>query len=168
MRLAVIQRTLRNFAAEHFLQTHSLSTELKRILRPCFWLAALILHGVRLPQALALLERNSDLATAEFQHVARARHTERAGEHAHIPRDEKISPTLGERTVVRVFVQDCTVRRAVVFCPLVFDVDESPLPATEAEMLQAGELEKVLFGIDHPLRVQVTPSGRCASSTVTA
>lgn len=68
---------------------------------------------------------------------------------------------------MRVFVYDRTVRCAVVFRPLLFYMDECPLAAAEFEVLQAGELEEVLVLIDHPIRVQVTPEGRCVSSTLT-
>ena len=80
----------------------------------------------------------------KFQHVARAGNAERARENAHIARDEEISPVFGKCAVVRVFMQDRAVRRAVILRPLVFDMDERPLPAAELKVLQAGELEEVL------------------------
>ena len=158
-RLTVIERAAWDLAAEHFFEAHRLTAELKRVLRALFRLSALILHRIWLPQALAILEWDSPLIPAKFKHVARARHTERAGENAHIPRDEKVSPAFGERAVVRVFVQDRAIRRAVVFRPLVFDVDERPLPATELQVLQAGKLEKVLVVKVHrllPVPIRVT------------
>ena len=51
--------------------------------------------------------------------------------------------------------------------PLVFNVDEGPLTAAELEVLQAGELEEILLGIGHPIRVQVTPLGSWFSAIVT-
>ena len=64
-------------------------------------------------------------------------------------------------------MQDRAVRRAVILRPLVLDVNERPLAAAELKMLQAGELKEIIPGIDHPIRVQVTPSGSFSSSTVT-
>ena len=66
-----------------------------------------------------------------------------------------------------IFVKDCPVGGAEIFRPLVLNVNERPLAAAELEVLQTGELEEVLVGIDHPIRVQVTPLGSLSSSTVT-
>jgi hypothetical protein len=46
-------------------------------------------------------------------------------------------------------------------------MDQRPLTAAKEEMLDAGELEVVVLLIAHPIRVQVTPAGKLASSTVT-
>ena len=67
---------------------------------------------------------------------------------------------------VRFLVQNRAVHRAVILCPLVLHMDERPLPTAECEMLQTGELEEVLLGVDYPSTLQVTPAGRLASSTV--
>lgn len=64
-------------------------------------------------------------------------------------------------------VEQLTVYRAQIVLPLCFDVDERPLAAAEREMLQAGEREEHFVQTGHPMRVQVTPAGRAASSTVT-
>ena len=66
-----------------------------------------------------------------------------------------------------VFMEDGSICGAEILRPLVFNVNERPLPAAKLEMLQAGELEEVLLGIDHPIRMQVTPLGSLSSSTVT-
>ena len=43
------------------------------------------------------------------------------------------------------------------------------MPPAEGEVLQAGQLEKIFVAINrHPMRVQVMPAGRAASSTETA
>lgn len=68
--------------------------------------------------------------------------------------------------VVRLFVQNRAVHRAVILRPLVLRMDERPLPTAECEMLQTGELEEILLRVDYPSTLQVTPSGRSASSTV--
>ena len=80
---------------------------------------------------------------------------------------EKIAAALGKSIVMDVFMKNCAVRRAEVLLPLVFDVDQRPLAAAELEMLKAGKQEEVLLLVNHPMRVHVTPSGRCASSTFT-
>lgn len=91
-----------------------------------------------------------------------------SGKNAHIPGDEEVSPALGKSTVVGVFVKDRSIGGAEIFRPLVLDIDKRPLAATELEVLQTGELEEILLGINHPIRVQITPSGSFSSSTVTA
>ena len=70
--------------------------------------------------------------------------------------------------VVGAPVEQIALHRAQVFLPLLLQVDQRPLAAAEGKVLQAGELQDILFGIfGHPMRVQVTPAGRAASSTVT-
>ena len=44
---------------------------------------------------------------------------------------------------------------------------ERPLAAAEGKVLKAGEGEKLLLTEVHPIRRQVIPAGRAASSTVT-
>ena len=112
--------------------------------------------------------RGARFSPAEFQHIAGAGHTQCPGKNAHIPGDEEVSPALVKSTVVGVFVKDRSVGGAEIFCPLVLDMDKRPLAAAELEVLQTGELEEILLGINHPIRVQVTPSGSFSSSTVTA
>ena len=112
--------------------------------------------------------RGARFSPAEFQHIAGAGHTQCPGKNAHIPGDEEVSPALGKSTVVGVFVKDRSVGGAEIFRPLVLDIDKRPLAAAELEVLQTGELEEILLGINHPIRVQVTPSGSFSSSTVTA
>ena len=112
--------------------------------------------------------RGARFSPAEFQHITGAGHTQCPGKNAHIPGDEEVSPALGKSTVVGVFVKDRSVGGAEIFRPLVLDIDKRPLAAAELEVLQTGELEEILLGINHPIRVQVTPSGSFSSSTVTA
>lgn len=65
-----------------------------------------------------------------------------------------------------LIVEERTVCGTVVFRPLVFNPNQHPLPAAKFEVLQTGELEKALLRIDQPSRMQATPAGRAASSTV--
>ena len=111
--------------------------------------------------------RGARFSPAEFQHIAGAGHTQCPGKNAHIPGDEEVSPALGKSTVVGVFVEDRPVGGAGIFRPLILNMDERPLAAAELEVLQTGELKEIILGIDHPIRVQVTPSGSFSSSTVT-
>lgn len=65
------------------------------------------------------------------------------------------------------FMENRAVSCAKILRPLLFNVDERPLSAAKFEVLQAGELEQRILGAGHPIRVQVTPAGSFASSTVT-
>ena len=49
-------------------------------------------------------------------------------------------------------VEEFPLHCAQVFFPLLLDVDERPLAAAEGKVLQAGQLEEVLFGVGHPMR----------------
>ena len=130
-------------------------------------LSPLVLHGVWLPQPLPAFERNADLAPVKLQHIAGTGHTQCPGKNTHITGDEEVSPALEKPAVVGVFVEDRSVSGAEIFRPLILNVDERPLAAAELEVLQTGELKEIILGIDHPIRVQVTPSGSFSSSTVT-
>ena len=68
-----------------------------------------------------------------------------------------------------LLMDDLPFDGAQVFLPLLLNMNERPLPAAKEEMLDAGDIQPLLFAICHQLmRVQVTPSGRSASSTVTS
>ncbi len=103
----------------------------------------------------------------KFQNVTGTGNAQGRGEDPHIPGDEQVPPAFTEITVVGVFVENGPVGGAKILRPLVFNVDEGPLAAAELEVLQAGELEEILLGIGHPIRVQVTPLGSWSSATVT-
>ena len=102
-----------------------------------------------------------------FQHITLTGYAQGGGEDADPTGNQPISPALLEAGVVGVFVEDRSVGGAEIFRPLILNMDERPLAAAELEVLQTGKLEEIILGIDHPIRVQVTPSGSFSSSTVT-
>ena len=56
-----------------------------------------------------------------------------------------------------------------VFTPLLFDMDQRPLPRTKAKVLNARQRQEILLAIlSHPMIVQATPCGIAASLIVTA
>ena len=67
---------------------------------------------------------------------------------------------------MRLFVENMPLRCAQVFRPLLFQMDQCPLPGAIGIVLQARQLEPLLFGIAHTMRVQVTPSGISPTVTV--
>jgi len=89
-------------------------------------------------------------------------------EERHATDNQQLAPLFCQLLVVRPLVEDRAVGRPQIFRPLSFQMDQRPLTTALGEVLQAGELQKLLFRIRrYPMRVQVTPAGRAASSTVT-
>ena len=65
-------------------------------------------------------------------------------------------------------MEQASLHGTQVFLPLLFQMDQRPLAAAERKVLDSGEGEEILLTIDgHPMRMQVIPAGREASSTVT-
>lgn len=118
-------------------------------------------------QALLSVEGDPSFRPAEFHHITGAGNTKRRGKDVHVPGDQQVAPSLFLPGIMGLFVHDRSVGGPPIFRPLVFNVDQRPLPAAELEMLEPGELEVVLLWIDHPIRVTVMPAGRADSSTVT-
>ena len=105
----------------------------------------------------------------EFHHVTLAGEAQSVGHDGQAPEDQGIAPPLPGGLVVGPSVEQVPLHRAQVFRPLVFHMDQRPLPPAEGKVLQSGKLEEVLVPVHgHPIRVQVTPAGRASSSTVTA
>ena len=104
----------------------------------------------------------------ELHHVAGPGDSQAGGEDPQPPCHQKVPAFFSEAVVVGVLVEDLPLGGEDVFRPLPLQVDEGPLAAAEGEVLEAGELEKVLLvPAAHERRWQVTPWGRAASSTVT-
>ncbi len=82
--------------------------------------------------------------------------------------DQNVAAALGLLFVVGTPVKQVALHGAEIFRPLPLQVDQGPLAAAEGEVLKAGQGEVVLLRQGaHPMRVQVTPAGRAASSTAT-
>lgn len=71
-------------------------------------------------------------------------------ENSQIMHKNPIRPFLTQPGIVRPFVQELPFGGADVFCPLIFYMDQRPLPATEPEMLDPRKLEIFLLLIRHP------------------
>lgn len=113
------------------------------------------------------MECDSVGRAVKLQHITCTRHPQRSGENPDAPRDKQGSPTLLKPLIVCIFVHQFTVYCAKIVRPLVFHVNQRPLPPAEFEMLDARELEENLLRPVHPIRIHVTPSGNCCVSTVT-
>ena len=83
----------------------------------------------------------------EFHHIACARDPECIGNDAQPPAYDQPAALFGELAVVRPFVQDFPLRRPSVFRPYLLEVDQSPLPAAEGEMLKPRKQKQLFLGI---------------------
>ena len=81
--------------------------------------------------------------------------------------NQSIAPPLPKGGVVGTLMEKLALYGAQIFLPLLFQMDQRPLAAAEGKVLKAGEGEKLLLTEVHPIRRQVIPAGRAASSTVT-
>ena len=70
-----------------------------------------------------------------FQYVALSGYTQLRRIDADAMRNKAVAPPLLKVRVVGIFVEDRTVNGAVVFRPLVLDVDQRPLPPAKPKML---------------------------------
>lgn len=98
--------------------------------------AALILHGIRQPQAVLSGQRYAmRVVAAELHHVALSGQPQRQRLHAQPTDDEQIAPRLAQLLVVRPLVEKISFHRAHVLRPLLLNVNERPLPPAKPEML---------------------------------
>ena len=133
--LAVEQRALADVAAEHFLQAHRLSAELKRVPIAVRRLPALVFDGEGRPEALAAGQAHAVGRAAELQHVAGAGNAQRRRKDPHPARNQQIAPTLKAVLVVRALVEQRAVGRVEIVRPKLLNVNERPLPAAERKVL---------------------------------
>lgn len=164
---AIVERALRDGAAQHFLQTHGLGAQLKLVRLVRLWPAALVLHGKGQPAALLAREGDALWRGAKFDHVALAGQSQGRGGHRQTAENQSIAPPLPKGGVVGTLMEELALYGAQIFLPLLFQMDQRPLAAAEGKVLKAGEGEELLLTEVHPIRRQVIPAGRAASSTVT-
>ena len=135
--LAVVQRPLRDVAAQHGFQAHSLTAELQRVPGILPGAAALILHRIGLPQSLFPDKGNTGIPPVILQNITLPGYPQLCGVDAHPAGDEPVPPAFLEAWVMGVLVGNSSVDGAEILRPLIFDVNEGPLPAAESKMLQA-------------------------------
>ena len=115
--LAVIQSTCLDIRAKHFLQAHSLGTELKFIGTSIIRGTPLVLDGEGMPAAVAAPERNTISSPPELHHIALARNPQYWREYLHAPRQDKVAPALPEIGIMGPLVHQRAIGSAVVLCP---------------------------------------------------
>lgn len=169
MCLAIEERALLYTAAQHFFKTHCLRAKLRRVAVPFLWLAALVLHGEGQPSALPPAQLYAVIAAVIFKHITLPGYAEPARGQANPMEGDHIAALLAKRLIMRSCMQERAVNGTKVLRPLVFDMNQRPLPAAKQEVLQPGKLEIILLVVfARHGRKTTTPSGMAASSTATS
>jgi hypothetical protein len=75
------------------------------------------------------------MSAVKFYYIAAPADSQIGTVNAHIPGDDQVTTLFPERAIVDLFVENLPVHSPNVFCPLLFNVDQSPLTAAEGEML---------------------------------
>ena len=125
-----------------------------------------VLHRHGPPAAVGVLQRDAIWVRPKFHNVAVSTEPQPVADDFHPPRDEQIAPPLALRGVMAAGMFQPPLRSAKVLRPLLFEVDERPLTAAEAKMLDAGHQQVIVRGGHQDILSQLTPSGR-VSDTVT-
>ena len=106
--------------------------------------------------------------TMKFNHVALPGHPQRARLDADSPQNIHVSAALALGVVVGFTVEEIPLHRSQIFCPKLFNMDQRPLATAKGKMLESRKLQPFILAVFHQIiRVQVTPTGRAASSTQT-
>lgn len=158
---------LPEFAAEHLFQADCLSTQLQFIGLVFFWRPPFVFHRKWKPKPFLSVERNAAWVLVKLHYIAFPRNSQRGGGHRKPSKNQCIFPSLPNAFVMGPLVHQVTFYSSQIILPLLLDVDQCPLTATEGKVLYARESEIFLLIVPHPIRTQLTPSGRAASSTLT-
>lgn len=114
--------------------------------------APLVLHREGEPKSFFSVEGYALWVGVELHHITFPGDAQRGRDNGQPPEDQEIAPALPRLLIVGAAVEQIALHRAKIVLPLLFDVDQRPLAAAEGEVLDAGELEEVLLGADHPRR----------------
>jgi len=145
--LAVEQKSAPDFRREHFFQTHCLSAELSLIAMVMLFFAAFVFNGCRQIKPVTIGQLHAIGRSGELDHITHARKPQPIGCHRHGTRGDDPVPRFGEEGIVNSLVHDPALGGQRVFPPLLFHVDERPLPAAKQEVLNAREGQKVVLGV---------------------
>jgi len=136
----------RHRAQKHLLQTDRLTAQLQRVrLRAYSPFAMFVFNGIGAPTPLFSLQGDSLRIPVELHHVTGPLQPEGVGYHPHPPGDEQATPALPPGFIVRGFVLNAPLRGQQVFRPLLFNMDQRPLPPAKGEVLNAGKGEVVVI-----------------------
>ena len=152
-----------NLADQHLLQGHCLRTELQAVGVVLLRGAVFILHRHGEPAALLSLQRDTIRVGAELHHIAGPGQAQPVADDPHAAHRQQVTPLFPKGIVVAPFMQQLPLDGAQVFGPLLFEVNQRPLPPAKAEVLDAGH-QQVVVCIHQDNLSQLTPAGRVSSS----
>ena len=121
---------------QHFFEAESLSTELNFIATVNFRSSALEFNGDNLFRTV--------FAGNEFHNVSMPRKPKPKGVEPERSHGFAISPVF-RLFFMNLLMQVSSFNRQDIFFPSLFQVNQSPLPFTESEMLQSRNWKKVIF-----------------------
>ena len=164
---AVVQIARRYFTAEHLLQTHGLRRELCQIAQILFGCATFVLNGCDRKRPFLSKYGNTLGASAQLYGIALAAQSQTCRGDLHRPHNEQIPTLFPLVTVVNIAVQNITVYGAVILAPLLFHMNQRPLPPAKQKVLDAGKLQVLLFCVTHAMLSMISGSRPSSESSVT-
>ena len=165
-RFLVEERTLRDDAHQHLFQRHGLCAELQPVGVVGLGTAMLVLDRHGFPEPFRVLQGDALRVGPELDDVAVSAQAKPTADHLHPSGDEQAAAPFGLVCVMAAGVVELAFDGAAVLRPLLFQMDERPLAAAEAEVLDARQGQPVVRAGHQDSLSQVTPSGR-VSATVT-
>lgn len=87
----------------------------------------------------------------ELYHIAFSAEAELPGMDPQTAYRQQFSPLLIRKRIMGFFVKKITLHRMQIFLPLLFDMDQRPLPLAEHVMLDSGKLQILVFIIFHQI-----------------
>jgi hypothetical protein len=108
--------------------------------------AAFVLDWVRLPQSVLVGKCDAVLSGTKLNDIRLPTESMTERMNPQSSGDPDTGPVLNA-TSVRLFVEYPAFRRLTILLPDLFQMNESPLPFAEQEVLQAGKREEIVFGI---------------------
>ncbi len=107
-------------------------------------------------------------AADELDHITKPAYAEPCRADRHAVRNNTIAALFVRHGIMRTLVEHFALGGQAVFTPLLFDVDQRPLPRAKAIVLDARYGEEVLLAIlRYPIISTVTPCGIALLSTST-
>ena len=138
-----------NFAAQHFFQAHGLAAELADIRLVLFIFSPFVFHGNHIPVSPVPMNYSAGIGRPEFHHVTLASHPQGGRRDPQPSRHKDPRSFLYETVLMGIPVHHFPFRRQPVICPLLFHMDQCPLPTAEDKVLYTGNHEVFLFRVSH-------------------
>lgn len=161
--LTVKQRAGGQLDVKRLFQTNRLSAQLNGVTVIRLGLPALVFDRIGNPQpaplgkldalicgqrTIAAIFRRRRIDFMEFDHVGNASNPQSGGFQTQPAHDADVRPRL-RASCMNAIVHDLAQRRQDVFRPRLLHVNQRALPRTKSKMLQSGNHQKFVFGVEH-------------------